>query len=238
MGLGVGHLGAIYACMVDRESRDALEVHPPAPRVHQRLPFPPTLGLLRVLCVLIAAILAQGCILGRSLYYVEEQPSTDELKSTSSLTDSDAGDAGADHATAASVSSGQPPAPPPPPVVPEAGTIDTCNAIATPCVKGGGIEYCISYNANACSRITYKHDGKSFACSCAGTDCTAAYYGAYTSCQDAAGSCDQLATCCKTAQPNFQASCQETLKTYVGQVYGEVGCKAIVANYRQQKICP
>ncbi len=176
-------------------------------------------------------------MLGRSLYYAEDPPSTDELASSASRDKDDAGDASADHTTA-NVSA-QPVAPPPPqPVVPPTGTMDTCNAIATPCLKGGGIEYCISYSANMCTKIVYKHDGKSYACSCGGTDCTAAYYAAYTTCQDAVGSCDQLATCCKNAAPNFQASCQETLKTYVGQVYGEVSCKAIVTNYRQQKLCP
>lgn len=193
-------------------------------------------------CLLTIAVLAQGCLLGRSLYYVDDQPATDELRSSSSAGDAtaDAGEGGTPDRTAKPVTDTDAAAPPaPPPIPPAVGAMDTCNAIATPCVKGGGMQYCVHYVANACASITYLHDAKSFSCGCGGgPECTNAFYGAYTDCQDAAGGCDQLAACCKAADANVQTQCNETLKSYVGQAYGDVSCKSIVNSYRMNKLCP
>lgn len=193
-----------------------------------------------LLTVTVAALL-QGCFVGRSLYLAEETPTSDELRASSSLDDSDGGSSGGDAATNVSRSDGAPDSMPVSPPPPAGGGTETCTAIAAECTKGGGMEYCITLSAaGTCSKLAYKHNGQSFACptGCGGNDCLPAYYGAYTACQDAVGACTQLASCCQAALPANQASCLDTHKTYVKEVYGDVACKAVLASYRSSKICP
>jgi len=102
------------------------------------------------------------------------------------------------------------------------------------------MEYCITLSAGACTKLVYKHGEKAFVCptGCGGSDCLPSFYGAYTSCQDAAGACTELLTCCNAAQPALQTSCIESQKSYVAQPYGDVTCKSVLTSYRSQKLCP
>jgi len=176
------------------------------------------------------------------LYLSEESPTADELRATSSLDGNDGGTSTADGSTEGSTTTPLAPdgSSPVAPVTPPATGTETCTAINTECSKGGGMEYCITLTGGTCSKLAYKHGGQSFTCptGCGGNDCLPAYYGAYTSCQDAVGACTQLSTCCKAAVGANQTSCQDTLKTYVNEPYGDVACKAVLASYRSSKICP
>jgi hypothetical protein len=185
----------------------------------------------------IAVIGSQGCLVGRSLYY-QEDPSTDELQSNSTV--ADGGDGGVAKGDG-SIANVVPPGPPAvPPLAADAGTTEMCQPINVACVVGGGMELCLSYSNGMCTKITYKHNGKSYSCptACTGQDCLGAYYGAYTACQDAVGACADLATCCKNATEATQASCMQAYNTYAGQPYGDVSCKSIAASFRMQKFCP
>lgn len=181
------------------------------------------------------AALTQGCLVGRSLYYVEEGPASTDDQLQQGAGSSSKSDAGPDGSPASSDAGKSDPRPP---VSPPIAGNETCTAINVPCTKGGGMEYCVTISGNACTKLVYKHGGKSFECGCGGTDCTNAYYGAYTSCQDANGACGELATCCKAAPQANQPSCIETYNTYLGQAYGDVSCKAVLASFRASKICP
>jgi len=101
------------------------------------------------------------------------------------------------------------------------------------------MEYCITYGGagGACSKVVYKHAGKTFTCSSC-SDCTSAYNAAWTSCQDAVGACNQLATCCNAMTPTYKPSCISTYNAYAGQAYGDVSCKSSLQSYRSSGLCP
>jgi hypothetical protein len=102
------------------------------------------------------------------------------------------------------------------------------------------MQYCISYTGNTCSKITYKHDSVSATCPCGGggTACTDAYYVAYTDCQDAAGACAELDSCCDTIDTNYEPSCRSYVSTYQGQNHGDVSCKSILSSWQSSGLCP
>ena len=102
------------------------------------------------------------------------------------------------------------------------------------------MSYCISYSGNTCSKITYEHDGVSASCSCntGGTDCSDAYYVAYTDCQDAKGACAELDSCCDTVDSNYESTCRSYVSTYQGQNYGDVSCKSILTSWQSSGLCP
>lgn len=101
------------------------------------------------------------------------------------------------------------------------------------------MSYCISYSGNTCSKITYKHGTTSASCACGGgTDCTDAYYEAYTSCQDAVGACAELDSCCDTINSTYEPSCRSYVSTYQGQNYGDVSCKSILTSWQSSGLCP
>jgi hypothetical protein len=220
---------------VDR-GPDGIRVRRGALRVHLAVGF------------LVLGALAQGCFVGRDLYLVDEQPqaATGELPATAAPAASDASDGGRSPVLDGPGSTGDaaippPPPLPPPPVADPQGEKETCTPINAQCTKGGGMETCITYTAaGGCSKLTYKHDGKTYTCPAgcsAGADCLPAYYGAYTACQDAVGACRGLATCCNTALPAYKESCAETLKQYVDKPYGDVACKSVLGTYRTNKYC-
>jgi hypothetical protein len=135
-----------------------------------------------------------------------------------------------------SSSSGGPPPPPPPPTVTE-----QCTPIGGGCAVGGDMEYCITYTGGVCSKIVYKHAGKTYACNSGagcGGDCTPAYYQAYTACQDAVGACNDLAGCCNVIADAYYPSCAQTYNSYAGQPYGDLSCKSTLQSYRSSNLCP
>lgn len=102
------------------------------------------------------------------------------------------------------------------------------------------MEYCITYTGGVCSKIVYKHAGKTYACNsgaACGGDCTGAYSQAYTACQDAVGGCSQLASCCNNIQAAYQPSCVQTYNSYAGQAFGDVSCKSTLQSYRSSNLC-
>ena len=157
---------------------------------------------------------------------------------SSSSSSSSSGSSGAS-SSGSSGSSGGPPPPPPPP--PPPAVTEQWTPIGTACTVGGGMEYCITYTGGVCSKIVYKHAGKTYACSSGascGVDCTAAYDQAYTACQDAVGACNDLAGCCNVIADAYYPSCAQTYNSYAGQPYGDVSCKSTLQSYRSSNLCP
>jgi len=217
----------------------------------------PPLATLATIVTL--AALGQGCLLGRNLY-LDEIPAVDELAATSSVDQTDAasvepsradsagggdagggGDASDDEAPITLPPVLPPPPPPPKPNTPPVAGAETCTAIATECVKGGPMQTCITTSgAGVCTKLAYTHSGKAYVCTtgCTSDECLPSYYAAYTSCQDAAGACSQLAVCCEAAGLFRRLACREAHKTYVKEPYGDVACKAALTSYRNQGVCP
>ena len=101
------------------------------------------------------------------------------------------------------------------------------------------MSYCISYAGNTCSKITYKHDGVTATCACGGgTDCTDAYYVAYTDCQDAGGACAELDSCCDTIDSNYEPTCRSYVSTYQETSTATSTCKSILTSWQSSGLCP